>query len=108
LVQAQPLAAEAHLLFGMLRLDENAVEPALESLRRAAFLDADSALVQFTLGRAYGALGDRSRAQVAYTHARRLLAAVADDAAITGGQGMVAGELRAAIEAQLRGLGPLH
>ena len=38
-----PTDVEGHLLLGMILLDERSIEPAIESLRRAAFLDATCA-----------------------------------------------------------------
>ena len=58
LVEAQPLVPEAHLLLGLLRLDENAAPDAVNSLRRAAFLDPQDPFTHFSLGRAYRAVGD--------------------------------------------------
>lgn len=71
LAQTWPVTADAHLVLGMLDLDEGAVAGALERLRRATFLDKDNALAHFALGRAYGQQGNRSRARAAFTHARR-------------------------------------
>ncbi len=104
LTRAQPLVAEAHLLLGMLYLDEGALEPAVESLRRATFLDAHNALAHFSLGRVYLQMGDQARARAALIHARRILAVLPDDQAIFGGGGLVAGELRHAVAAQLASL----
>ena len=104
LTRTRPLVAEAHLLLGMLYLDEGALEPAVESLRRATFLDAHNALAHFSLGRVYLQIGDHARARAALIHARRILAVVPDDQGISGGDGLVAGELRHAVEAQLASL----
>ncbi|MDQ6669756.1 MAG: protein-glutamate O-methyltransferase CheR [Chloroflexota bacterium] len=94
-----------HLHAGMARLDEGAVAAAINSLRRAAYLDGTSALVQFSLGRAYRELGDPARSRSAFSLARRLLAGLADDQPLTGGEGeVVAGELRHAVDAQLHDL----
>jgi chemotaxis protein methyltransferase CheR len=106
LARDRPLEAEAHLLLGMLHLDEGALDAALESLRRATFLDKDNALAHFSLGRAYLQQGYRARAQAALTQARRLLAALALDHVLQGSGGLTAGELRHAVEAQLSMLRP--
>ena len=47
-----------YLHAGMARLGEGAPAAAIDSLRRAAFLDETSALVQFSLGQAYRQIGD--------------------------------------------------
>ena len=98
-VQAAPLEAAAHLELGMLLLDAGAAERALDSLRRAVFLDAGSALGHFGLGRAWQRLGDPGRARAAFAHARRLLASVPDDAPLAAG--LQVGDVRHAIDAQL-------
>jgi chemotaxis protein methyltransferase CheR len=97
----RPLEPEAHLVLGMLHLDEGKVEQAVESLRRATFLDSHHPLAHFTLGRAYLLSGDHVRAGAALTHARRTLAVLADDQPIEAGGGLVAGELRVAIDTHL-------
>ena len=61
---------------------------AIDSLRRAAFLDETSALVQFSLGTAYRQIGDPSRSRSAFSRARRLLAGQADDQPLAGGEGV--------------------
>jgi chemotaxis protein methyltransferase CheR len=92
-----------HLQAGMVQLGEGAPAAAIDSLRRAAFLDETSALVQFSLGTAYRQIGDPSRSRSAFSRARRLLAGQADDQPLAGGDG-VTGELRNAVEAQLADL----
>jgi chemotaxis protein methyltransferase CheR len=94
-----------HLQLGMQRLGEGAPAAALESLRRASFLDDTSALVQFNLGSAYRQMGDPSRSHAAFSRARRLLAGVDDDEPLSGGDGGLAtGELRHAVDLQLADL----
>jgi chemotaxis protein methyltransferase CheR len=92
-----------HLHTGMARLGEGAPAAAIESLRRAAYLDETSALVQFSLGRAYRQLGDPARSRSAFSVARRLLAGRPDDQPLPGGE-LAAGELRHAVEVQLADL----
>ena len=101
---ASPLSAEAHLLLGMLYLDEGNRALALGSLRRAAFLNPVDPLAQFSLGLAWDRSGDADRARMALRQARRFLADVSDDVQIGGGAKLEAGELRHAIETQLTAL----
>ncbi|MBI4495179.1 MAG: protein-glutamate O-methyltransferase CheR [Chloroflexi bacterium] len=103
-VRARPLHAEAHLLLGMLLLEEGAADAALESLRRATFLAPHLALAHFGLGRACREVGNQGRARAALTQARWVLAAAPDDEPVPGCGGLVAGELRHAVESQLLGL----
>ena len=87
----------------MVQLGEGAPAAAIDSLRRAAFLDETSALVQFSLGTAYRQIGDPARSRSAFSRARRLLAGHADDQPLAGGE-VATGELRHAVEAQLADL----
>ena len=104
LTRPNPLDAKAHLVLGLLQLDAGAAERALESLRRASFLDPDNPLAQFSLGRAYAQLGDPARARRTLANARRQLVPLADDQPIPDGEGLSAGELLHAIAAQLAAL----
>src|SRR5207302_2009722 len=49
ITEAQPLNGEGHLLLGMLHLEDGALEPALNSLRRAVFLEPNNPLAHFSL-----------------------------------------------------------
>ena len=101
LVEARPAEAGAHLLLGLLLLDEGEGARAAESLRRAAFLDATNPLAHFGLARALAGLGEGRRARSALARAGQLLAAQPDDQPVPAGGGMTAGELRRAVDAQL-------
>jgi chemotaxis protein methyltransferase CheR len=104
LARSLPLEPHAHLLLGMLYLDEGRLDPAVESLRRAMFLDKDNAMAHFSLGRAYQQQGQQARAQGAFTQARRLLAARDADQELAHSGGLRAGELRQTVDAQLAAL----
>jgi chemotaxis protein methyltransferase CheR len=95
--------AHAYLTAGLLQLDQGAAEAAIDSLRRAAFLDDHSALIQFALGSAYRQTGDRSRSRSALARARRLLAGVGDDVVVANSEAAT-GELRCAVDALLADL----
>lgn len=99
---AEPRSDEAreYLRAGMVRLDEGDADGAIKSLRQATFLDQDNPLAQFSLGCAYRHSGNRSRARAAFVHARRLLAGVGDEQVVAD-SGVVAGQIREAIDAQL-------
>ena len=100
-VPDRPLEGDGYTRQGMLDLENGALDQAIDNLRRATFLSPHDALAQFSLGRAYSLLGQRSRARTALAHARQLLAAMADDQAVAGGGGIWAAELRQAVEAEL-------
>jgi hypothetical protein len=88
----------------MLCLDEGALDLAIESLRRATFLDRDNAMAHFSLGRAYQQQGYSARARGAFAHARRLLAAMRADQPLAHSSGLLAGELYQAVDAQIAAL----
>jgi chemotaxis protein methyltransferase CheR len=100
-VRDRPLDAGAYTWQGMHDLENGAIEQAIDNLRRATFLAPQDALAQFSLGRAYALLGQRSRARTALAHARQLLAAMPDDQIVSGAGGIWAAELRQAVEAEL-------
>jgi chemotaxis protein methyltransferase CheR len=101
LADARPPDARAELRTGMLQLDRGDLHGALSSLRRAAFLEADNPLVQFSLARVYVHLNQTGRARAALMHARRILAAAPETGLVAGGDGISVGELRHGIEAQI-------
>jgi chemotaxis protein methyltransferase CheR len=96
---------EAHVLHGLKHLEAGAVDEAIASLRRAAYLNSGHSLAQFSLGKAYAHGGDAPRARAAFSHARRLLAAMPADQAVDAGGEMTAEELRFAVDAHLAALG---
>ena len=100
----QPTTATAHLMLGMLCLDEGRVEAALTSLRRATLLGPDDPLAHFSLGRAWLLANNAQRARASFLDARRQLVGMAVDAIVPGGGGTWASELRHATEAQLEAL----
>lgn len=108
LTRAGTLDAESYLLLGMLYLDRGALQSALESLRRATFLDTDNALAHFSLAHAYRHLGHVDRARAAFIHARRLLSLLPGKDAVPDSDGLTVDDLRHAIDTQLSNLGNRH
>jgi chemotaxis protein methyltransferase CheR len=108
LAREEPLSVATHRLQGLLALEDGDTAAALESLRRATFLDADDPLAQFGLGRAYRARGDENRARAAFRHARRLVASWPGDRPIPGDEGLSAEDLRDVLDAQLAFVGDLR
>ena len=105
LARAGTLEAEVYALLGMLHLDEDAVGPAIEALRRATFLQHDNPLAYFGLATAYRQIGQGERARAALLHARRLLSALPASSALADTDGMTVEDLRHAVEIQLMGAG---
>jgi Flp pilus assembly protein TadD len=104
LVKGERLDPEEYLLAGMAELDAGDALRAVESLRRAAFLDPRNVLAHFTLGRAYVQLGHLERARVIFLQTRRLLAS-AEEVPTLDGDGLTIDDLRYAVEVQLGQLG---
>jgi chemotaxis protein methyltransferase CheR len=100
----QPTSAAAHLMLGMLCLDDGWIEAALTSLRRATFLDPGDPLAHFSLGRAWLLSGNAQRARASFLDARRQLVGMTVDAIVPGGGGTWASELHHAVETQLAAL----
>jgi chemotaxis protein methyltransferase CheR len=73
LLSEDPLNAEAYFVRGMVELAGGASSDAVESLRRALYIDPGFSVAAFTLGRAYDELVDREAALRAYTQALRAL-----------------------------------
>lgn len=70
---ADPLDAEAHFRHGVAQLEGGDPGAAVESLRRALYVDPAFGLAAFTLGGAHEALGEPSAARRAYARALRTL-----------------------------------
>jgi chemotaxis protein methyltransferase CheR len=103
---ARPAAdLQAHLLLGLKHLEAGAVDEAITSLRRAAYVDGNHSLTQYSLGRAYLQAHDAPRAHAAFNRARQLLAAGSADQVVEVGGDMTIEELRFAVEAHLAALG---
>ena len=95
------LEAEIFLLLGMLHLDENAFQPAVEALRRATVLQPNNSVAHFGLGWAYRQMGNIERGRAAFLHARRLLTTIPAATTLADADGMTVEDLRHAVEIQL-------
>jgi chemotaxis protein methyltransferase CheR len=73
LVEAYPLDADAHFLYGLVALEAGEPAKARDALRQALVADPGFCIAAFTLGRAYDALGDGPAARRAYLQALRAL-----------------------------------
>jgi len=69
LLAEDPLNADAHFVRGLVLLSGGETAAAVESLRRALYVDPGFGLASFQLGRAYDALADTNAARQAYEHA---------------------------------------
>lgn len=98
LARARPLDPADHLQLGMLLLEQGKTSLAIESLRRATFLDPQHALAHFGLGRAYYQDGDTTRARVALRQARSLVAAIPAGEKLPGSDELSVERLRHAID----------
>jgi chemotaxis protein methyltransferase CheR len=74
LLAENPLDADAYFVRGLVQLEQELLDDAVASLRRALYVDPSFALAAFTLGRAYDAVGDDDSARRAYGQALRTIA----------------------------------
>ncbi len=73
LLATDPLDADAYFVQGIALLGRGETAAAIESLRRALYVDPSFALASFQLARAYDTLGDGTAARRAYLQALRSL-----------------------------------
>jgi len=100
-LRERPLDASAHLLLAAVEEEAGDLEAALRALRRAIYSAPDAAAAHFRLGGLLLRAGDRSGGRRALGAAAALLEAEAPDALVPGGDGLTAGRLLAAAQAQL-------
>jgi chemotaxis protein methyltransferase CheR len=74
LLAENPLDADAYFVRGLVQLEQELLDDAVASLRRALYVDPTFSLAAFTLGRAYDAVGDDDSARRAYGQALRTIA----------------------------------
>jgi chemotaxis protein methyltransferase CheR len=99
----QPEAAHAAFETGLRALSEDDAPAAVNSLRRALYLDPDFAVASFQLARAYDHLGDVSSAQRTYSRTLRLTED-ADNPVVRLYDRVGAGDVAAACRARLTAL----
>jgi chemotaxis protein methyltransferase CheR len=104
-MKLKPADGGADLEAGLLALEAGSSSSALQSLRRATFLDPDCAVAQFGLARAYLDMGDAPRAQAAFVYALRLLAPLESDGLVPGTDALPVGTLREMVKTHLQALG---
>ncbi len=80
LASRDPLLAEAHYLRGMALSNQGRDRDALDSLRKAVFLDADAGFAHFLLAGALSRLGESASAAASYRAAAETLGRRAGDA----------------------------
>lgn len=73
LLREEPLNADAYFVRGLVELESGAAGHAVQSFRRALYVDPRFGLAAFKLGRAYDAAGDPGAARRAYEQALRTL-----------------------------------
>jgi chemotaxis protein methyltransferase CheR len=74
LLRTDPLDADAQFVRGVAELQRGNATAAIDSLRRALYVDPGFALAAFKLGRAYDAIDDPRAAKRAYRQALQTLA----------------------------------
>lgn len=73
LLREQPLNPDAYFVRGLVELDQGEAARAIQSFRRALYIDPAFGLAAFQLGRAYDAAGDGAAARRSYEQALRTL-----------------------------------
>jgi len=99
------LDPSAHFVRGTVELARDRPQEAVESLRRALYLDPGLAMAAFKLGRAHDALGRGAPARRAYAQALRALEAAVPDGADISDELEVA-DMKVACCARLEALAP--
>jgi predicted Zn-dependent protease len=103
-LKEDPLNAAAHYIRGVSELAKGDPEVAVESLRRALYVEASFALAAFQLARAHDLQGDEKAARRAYAQTLRALAGDDERSHLLLEQGDV-GEIAAACRARLAAIG---
>jgi chemotaxis protein methyltransferase CheR len=103
-LKEDPLNAAAHYVRGVSELASGDPEVAIQSLRRALYVEASFALAAFQLARAHDLQGDEKAARRAYAQTLRALARDEDRSRLLLEQGDV-GEIAAACRARLAAIG---
>jgi chemotaxis protein methyltransferase CheR len=94
-LERDPMGAEAHYVLGLIHQEQGLAERALESLRRAVYLDPGLVLGRFSLAVMFAATGQIARAGKELDTLAVLLDDRDDEALIDGGDGVTVGRLRA-------------
>jgi chemotaxis protein methyltransferase CheR len=102
ILAADPMNAEAHFVKGLSELADGDAEVAVESLRRALYVEPSFALAAFQLARAHDRSGDEQAARRAYVQTLRALASDTDGSRLMIEPDDV-GEIAAACRARLAG-----
>lgn len=105
LLRRDPTSAKLHYYDAVLHQVADDLPGAETSLRRALYLDRAFIVAHHRLGMLLLGLGRTGEARRSLQTAAHLSASVAPDTSLEEGAGVSAGELRAAVQAQLLGLG---
>jgi chemotaxis protein methyltransferase CheR len=99
-IERDPLFARAHHLKGLILIEQNRLDDALNALRACVFADRSFALGHYTLSGAFARLGQAARARKALENAAGLLSDVAPETELEDGDGLTAGRLLEMVEVQ--------
>ena len=101
LVEAEPLNADAQFYLALVLESAGESEAAEQSLRRAVYLQRSHALAHYHLGRLLTGRKGAGAGRKALENALHAVSHLPDDAPLAGGE-LTAGELRRAVDAQMR------
>lgn len=99
-IERDPLFARAHHLKGLILIEQNHLDDALNALRACVFADRSFALGHYTLSGAFARLGQVDRARKALENTAELLSDVAPETELEDGDGLTAGRLLEMVEVQ--------
>lgn len=100
-VEAEPLHLWAHYLLGLLWMEEDKTDKALNALKKAIYIDPNFALGHFYLGRLHKSQGRIDKARKNFAVARSLLAAASPSEDLHGADGMTGRQLLTLIDKEL-------
>ncbi|MEQ8664910.1 MAG: CheR family methyltransferase [Rhodospirillales bacterium] len=93
LIEAAPMDADAHFLLALIAENLGRNGDAVESLKRAIYIDRDHGLAYYHLGLAHARIGNAAAACKALRNVNALVSVRGDDEPVRGGDGLAAGEL---------------
>jgi len=100
-IEANKLDPRLHYLYAIIQQENNQLDAAIASLRRAIYLDSDFAIAYFSLGNIYQQLGDVKNVKKYYTIVLSILNKFSQNDILFESEGLIAGRLREIINASL-------
>jgi chemotaxis protein methyltransferase CheR len=99
-IQVDKLALEAYYTLALVLQHQGQLEQAIDAMKKVAYIDRHHVPAHFGLADLYHSSGQSSKALKSLDNARRLLEGQAEDALVSGADGITAGRLREAVVRQ--------